>query len=80
MSTENRSKLLIDPETATVATPDLQRSAGCDAGAAWRFPLGAMTGQVTAAMGKFSLTETQLIELIAIARMRTGASLSASAA
>jgi hypothetical protein len=75
MSTEGRSKLLIDPVTATVATPDLQRSAGCDEHAAWRFPLGAMTSQVTAAMRKFSLTEAQLIELIAIARARTGTTL-----
>jgi hypothetical protein len=80
MTSEQRSKLLIDPATATVATPDLQRSAGCDEHAAWRFPLGAMTSQVTAAMRKFSLTEAQLAELIAVARARTGTSLLASPA
>jgi hypothetical protein len=66
-------KLLIDSSTGLIATPDIQREAGCDAEAAWRFPLGAMTAAVTPEMGIFKLSDERIDELVQHARHETQA-------
>jgi hypothetical protein len=80
MKTLETVKLLLDPGTGLIATPDIQRAAGCDDSTAWRFPLGAMTTTVTASMGIFTLTEDHVKALIDHARAKTSAALAPLAA
>ncbi len=75
MNTPETLKLLLDPSTGLIATPDIQRQAGCDAETAWRFPLGSMTTVVTESMGVFKLSAEHVDELIAHARVKTGVAL-----
>jgi hypothetical protein len=71
MNTSGTCQLLIDPASAQVATPDIQREANCDADIAWRFPLGAMTTTVTGSMGIFTLSHEHVDALVRRAREQT---------
>lgn len=73
MRTPGTCRLVIDPVSGQIATPDIQRQARCDVDAAWRFPLGAMTATVTGAMGVFTLSHEHLNALVRRAREQTGA-------
>ena len=72
MNAPKTFRLVMDPVTGVIATPDIQRQAKCDAGVAWRFPLGAMIATVTSGMGIFTLSDDQVDELVRNAREKTG--------
>ena len=71
MTKTGTCRLLIDPVSAQIATPDIQRAANCDADTAWRFPLGAMIATVTGSMGIFTLSQEHVDALVRRARELT---------